>query len=222
MFSKFSLIALLVFALAVLSPASATVINTYSSYTAWAAETVPGFTTIPFTAAFYGASLSLSGATFTTGNSEELDAMNTTASYWNYGLPYMLSVVAPSNLAPLINVALPSNITSIGLNLTTVSPYDDPLTVTVNGVSYSITSTSPTGGLAFFGATFDAPITSFQIQSTAGDYLLTNNFSFGTQNDTSGSGGGDPSPTPEATSLLMIGSGLVGMRIMGKMHLFGA
>jgi len=219
MFSKFSLIALLVFALTAVSPASATAINTYSSYTAWAATTAAGFTTIPFSASFYGSSFSLSGATFTTDGTEALQVMNTTGSlYWDYGTGFALDVIAPVNVPPVIHVTLASAATSIGFNLTTVSPYNAPLQVTVAGVSYSIPSFSPTGGgFAFFGVTFDAPVTSFDVQGTAGDYLFTDNIAFGTYNPI------DPSPTPEAASLLMIGSGLIGMRIMGKkMHLFGA
>ena len=221
---KNSLVVCLVFAFfSVLLPASATVINTYSSESLWATETVAGFTTISFSVPFYGSSISDDGATFTTDSMSNLEVFNTTQSYWDYA-PYALIPVAPATDPPTIFVSLPSNVTSIGFNLTTDSPYNDPLTVTINGVSYSVPSTPPSGGFAFFGATFTTPITSFEIQSTAGDYLLTNNFSFGTEDDTSGSGGpGNPSPTPEAASLLMIGAGLIGMRLASKrMHLFGA
>jgi hypothetical protein len=84
----------------------------------------------------------------------------------------------------------------------------------VNGVSYNITSFSPTGGgFAFFGATFDEPIASFTVTSTAGDFLFVDNISFGAA--------GPVGTTPEVATLLMIGAGLISMRMMSKrMHLF--
>jgi hypothetical protein len=229
MHSKYSLMASIALTFGVFSPASAamidpTLLDTFTTQAAWAAVSL-GLTTIPFSSTFYGTSLALSGATFTTSASDPFFVMDTTgSSYWGYGTG--LAIEVPSNnLQPILQVALPAGTTSFGLNLTTVSPYNDSLTVTVNGVSYNITSFSPTGGgFAFFGATFDAPITSFAVASTTGDYLFADNVSFGTNDDPGPGGtGGPPSATPEAATLLMIGSGLIGMRMMNKrMHLFGA
>jgi hypothetical protein len=225
MYSKYPLLACMVLALGVVSPASATVINTYTSLAAWSAVTAMGFTTIPFSSASYGSSLSLLGATFTTDGIQALQVLDTTGNaFWGYGTGFAINVVAPSNAVPTIHVTLTTPVTSFGLNLTTVGPYNDPLTVTANGVSYSIPSFSPTGGgFAFFGATFDAPITSFDITGTTNAYLFADNISFGTSTDPGSGGGTDPSPTPEVATLLMIGTGLISMRMMNKrMHLFGA
>lgn len=211
MHSKYSLMACMAFTLGVLSPASADVINTYSDLNSW--ENVStNVTSTVFSGTSYGSSLSLSGLTLTTGADQDLQVIDTTGSpIWDYGTGLTLLVDGPNTEQPVVNIALPTGTTSFGLNLSTVNPYDDPLTVTVNGVSYSITSFSPTGGgFAFFGATFDAPITSFTIASTTGDILLADSISFGTSAD-----------TPEAATLLMIGAGLISMRIMNKrMHLF--
>lgn len=224
MHSKYSAMACLAFTFATLSPASATVINTYSDLASWNAVST-GLTSIPFSSASYGSSLSLFGATFTTDGIEALQVLDTTGNlYWGYGTGFAINVVAPSNAVPVIHVSLSTPVTSFGLNLTTVGPWGDPLTVTVNGVSYNVPSFSPTaGGFAFFGATFDAPISSFDITGTTGDYLFADNISFGTSADTGGgSGGTDPTDTPEVATLLMIGTGLISMRIMSKrMHLFG-
>ena len=225
MHSRYSLLAYIALTFGIVSSASADVINTYSSESAWAAETVPGFTTIAFpsTALNFNSSnpLTLSGATFTTiGSDIVYEIAQNSSSYWDYIPGGGELETSPPSGPPTIIVTLPTATTSFGLNLTTVGPYNDPLTLTVNGISYSITSFAPSVGFAFFGATFNAPITSFEIQSTAGDYLLADNVSFGTQDDTSGTGG-DPSPTPEVATLLMIGAGLISMRMMNRrMHLF--
>jgi hypothetical protein len=225
MYSKYPLLACMALAFGVVSPASATVINTYTSLAAWSAVTAAGFTTIPFSSTFFGNSLSLAGTTFSTSSSNPFTVLDTSgSSFWNYGTGLALQL--PSNsIQPILQVALPTGITSFGLNLTTVSPYNDPnLTVTADGVSYQVPSFSPTGGgFAFFGATFDAPITSFTVTATAGDYLFADNISFGTSTDPGSGGSTDPSPTPEVATLLMIGTGLISMRMMNKrMHLFGA
>ena len=219
MFAKSSLVASLVFALGALSSASAAVIHTYSNSTLWTAATT-GITSIPFSTSSYGSSLSLSGATFTSDGVQAIQVVDTTGSlYWGYGTGYAIEVVS-SNVQPIIHVTLAAGVTSFGLNLTTVSPYGDALKVTAGGVVYNIPSFSPTGGgFAFFGATFDAPITSFDVTGTATDFLFIDNVSFGTQN---GGAPVDPSPTPEVATLLMIGTGLIGMRTMSKrMHFFG-
>jgi hypothetical protein len=222
MLSKLSVLACFVFVTGMVPRASATLITTYTDEPTWAAATAAGFTSIPFTGAFFGPSLTLSGATFTTDGTGNLQVINTTgSSFWDYGTGWAIDPVSSGQ--PVIHVTLAAGVTSFGLNITTVSPNNDHLTITANDVTYNVPSFSPSGGgFAFFGATFDAPITSFDIKSTAGDFLFADNISFGTVADTPPPPP-PPSETPEVASLFMIGSGLVGMRLLNKrMHLFGA
>jgi|HubBroStandDraft_6_1064221.scaffolds.fasta_scaffold106360_2 hypothetical protein len=214
MHSRYSLLGYIALTFGIVSPASADVINTYSDVGSWTLATTV-LATIPFSvSAPFENSLTLSGATFSTSGVETFDVVDTTGSpYWGYGTGLALEILS-SNVQPVLQVTLPTGTTSFGLNL---SALGDLVTITVNGTPFTIpTVNSSNGSFAFFGATFDAPITSFTISAATEDFLFVDNVSFGTVNT-----GGDPSPTPEVATLLMIGAGLISMRMMNKrMHLF--
>ncbi len=224
---KNSLVVCLVFAFGVLPPASATLINTYSSESLWAAETVMGFTNASFTSPtespILTTSLSLLGATWSTTAPEDFE-VTTQPGYYPSGYGLDLEIF-PSSGQTLLQIALPTGVTSFGLNVAALSSYPafDAATITVNGTPLTILATA--GAFPFFGATFTSPIASFTVSVPLGDQLIAGNLMFGTEDDTSGSGGtggGDPSPTPEAASLLMIGSGLIAMRLAGgRIHFLG-
>src|SRR5271165_3594116 len=134
--AKNSLVVCLVFGFSVLPPASATVINTYTSFTTWEAETAPGFTSIVFPGTTStGNSLTLSGANFGTSGSEVFEVIDPTGTFLNYGAGLELEVV-PSGSQSVLQITLPAGITSFGLNLTAF--YNNPVTVTVNGTAYSV------------------------------------------------------------------------------------
>jgi hypothetical protein len=89
---------------------------------------------------------------------------------------------------------------------------------TLNGASTVYTSTPtlpwsyPSPQRAFFGFTSDTPITQLILglpSSASGVDPLIDNFSYGTATSA-------PSQTPEACTLLLIGSGLVGMRFFRR------
>jgi hypothetical protein len=110
-----------------------------------------------------------------------------------------------------VNIVLPANVTSLGLNLFTASPQALNFTITVAGNQYSVPSFSqPT--LAFWGITSSTAISSVQLTLAGTTYNggtneLLDNFSFGTE---------DIAVAPEAGTYLLIGSGLIGFVLLRK------
>ena len=116
-----------------------------------------------------------------------------------------------SSPLPYINILLPANITSLGLDLFTTSPQALSYTITVAGNQYTVpTFTQPT--LAFWGITSDTAITSVQLTLAGTTFngssnALLDNFSFGAS---------DLTAAPEAGTYLLIGSGLIGFVLLRK------
>jgi len=233
MSSKSYLIALLlVFALAAVSPASATAINTYSDYASWAAATA-GLTTIDFSTTALGTygynALSLQGVQFNPVTYSSFTVADPDLSWWSdFGGGNAIQVYSAISPEAILLINLPTAVTSLGINLATWNNNGVPgqFSITINGGTPQIVSTfegpsgptQPPGQFGFFGTTFDSSISTVQITALgpAGIENIIDDISFGTYNPV------DQSPMPEGTSLLMIGSGLVGMRIMSKkVHLFG-
>lgn len=121
-----------------------------------------------------------------------------------------------ASFTPYIHVILPSNVTSIAANLATISP---------NGLTYSIKLSdgeifsSPTGArpaTTFFGVTTSAPISyvDFALSDAAagnGSFGLLKSFQFGTT-----AAAAPPADTPEAATLILIGTGLMAFRALKK------
>ena len=112
---------------------------------------------------------------------------------------------------PYVNIILPANITSLGLDLFTTSPQALSYTITVAGNQYTVpTFAQPT--LAFWGITSDTAITSLQLSLQGTTYNsssneLLDNFRFGASNLTA---------APEAGTYLLIGTGLIGFVVLRK------
>jgi hypothetical protein len=204
--------------------ARATTITTYSSYTNWSQATASGFQTINFagdapsgSVQSYPGGLSQDGVEFYGYNSSgtsDLQVIDTSAfSYydWGTGDAPIQSLNRPNSSSPLpyIDIVLPANITSLGLNLFTASPEALNFTITVAGNQYSVpTYSQPT--LAFWGITSSTAISSIQLTLAGTTYNggsseLLANFSFG-----------DMVAAPEAATYLMIGSGLIGLVLLRK------
>lgn len=203
------------------TPAYSTTITTYSNVSSWQAATtgdqlinfegqVP---TEPFTTY---SSYSQAGVQFfgITGSTFGIaDTASSSFSPWaNYGTGDAAFVCC----GPLsFHVTLPTGVTAFGVNLfNSNSSSPSSYTVSVLGTPF----TAPTLNLptpAFFGVTSDTaiPTVDLTLASTGGSYAFLDNFQWGTSQVTGGGGGGE---APEASTLLMIGTGLVGLALIRK------
>jgi hypothetical protein len=198
-------------------PAYPTTITTYSSQSSWQAATTGdqsinfegsapsgSYTTFPsFTSSgvqFFG----LSGTTF--------GAMDTSAFSWaNFGSN---DALFSSGGTQGFHIVLPSAVTAFGLNLFT-SPPAVSYTASVAGSQYTApTSNQPTE--AFFGVTSDTAFTTIDLTAQPGaSYAFIDNFQWGTS-QVSGGGGGGGGDAPEASTLLMIGTGLLSLALIRR------
>jgi hypothetical protein len=147
------------------------------------------------------------------------------APYFNWNEPATLespiyNLPANPTFTPYIQVNLPANTTAFSALLGTVSP---------NGLTYQVTlsdgevfdvTTGALPNLTFFGITAANPITyaDFQILNPgtfSGGYGVLTNFQFGAA-DTGGQGQTQTPQVPEACTLILIGSGLIAMRVFRK------
>ena len=217
-----SLVACLLFALTVLPPASASLIDSYSDFIQWANATAPDLSTINFSTAPAGSvpgNITVTGVQFNPLFGDDDNSAVDANSQWRPDSEGgNLLVYDSGSTQPFLFMSLPAmpdGVTSLGINLATFDPNATSFTVTIDGADQSVTTETisaseiPTDGFAFFGGTFDARITSVQITAQDASGNFSDNLAFGTLDDA----GGDPSPTPEAGSLLTIGSGLMGMRL---------
>jgi hypothetical protein len=224
----FSILFLLAGITLMLEPGYSTTITTYSSLTTWQAATTAGYQTVTFTGfAPAGSSETYSSATGVTSDGvnfigynssglSDVQVVDTSANQyydWGTGDALIQSLSRPNAGSPLpyVNIVLPANITSLGLNLFTASPAALSFTITVAGNQYTVpTFSQPT--LAFWGITSTTAISSIQLTLAGTTYNggseeLLDNFSFGAD---------DMTVAPEAGTYLLIGSGLIGFVMLRK------
>jgi hypothetical protein len=224
----FSILFLLAGITLMLEPGYSTTITTYSSLTTWQAATTAGYQTVTFTgltpagtSTTYSSSTGVTsdGVNFIGYNSSglsDVQVVDTSANQyydWGTGDALIQSLSRPNAGSPLpyVNIVLPANITSLGLNLFTASPAALSFTITVAGNQYTVpTFSQPT--LAFWGITSTTAISSIQLTLAGTTYNggseeLLDNFSFGAD---------DMTVAPEAGTYLLIGSGLIGFVMLRK------
>jgi len=215
------------------APAYATTITTYSTLTDWQAATSSGYQTVDFegltapgTSTYYYGGVSADGVQFigyTSSGASSIQVIDTNAAWaqpwYNFGTgdALMQDMSRPNSGSPLptIHIVLPTAITSLGMDLFTVSPSALSYSITVAGNPYTV-PTNANPNTAFWGITSDTPITSVDLtlQGTTyngGSHALLDNFRFGTA-----TGGSDPESAPEAGTYLLIGSGLIGLVLFRK------
>jgi len=227
-FRALILLALAALAL-IVTPAYSTTV-TYTDLASWTAATA-GDQTIDFLGKANGNLIqdySNGGLSYTdvqffgigTGTPLEiLDSSAAAFSWANFGSGEAL--IQPTNRGvndpvPYIHVTFTTPVTAFGSDLFTTSSYGMTFSITVAGATY----TAPTFSLptrAFFGVTSDTPISSadFQLQGTTptgGSIAFLDNFTYGSAQAV----GPPPDDTPEAATMLLIGSGLLGLVILGK------
>jgi hypothetical protein len=229
MFPKIRLLNVLALLMLALVPAYSTTITTYGTLTNWQAATTSYQTidfeglTPPNTSTPYpsGVSPTGTGVQFTgISGSTSIQVIDTNLSPWyNFGTndALMEDMNRPNSGSPLpyIHIVLPAAITALGMDLFSVSPAGDSFTITVAGSQYTV-ATNPNPNTAFWGITSDTAITSVDLtlQGTTyngSSHALLDNFRFG-----SAGGAGNMSEAPEAGTYLLIGSGLIGLMLLGK------
>jgi hypothetical protein len=210
-------------------PAYSTTITTYNSSTNWQAATQAGYQTLTFagyttsnTATdYYGPTgVTDAGVDFIGYNSvgsSDIQVIDTSGEFtwynWGTGQALIQSMNRPNSGSPLpyIDIVLPANVTSLGMDLFTANNQAMSYTITVAGNQYTVpTFTQPT--LAFWGITSTTAITSLQLTLAGTTYnesaeALLADFVFGAD---------DMSAAPEAGTYLLIGSGLIGFVALRK------
>ena len=209
-------------------PAGAATITTYTDPASW-----QNASNILQTVAFEGlapanGATAYTGATGLTTGGVEFIGYSSSGSSWiqvidtNFSVYYnfgsndalMQTMDRPTNTSPLpdMHVVLPAGVTAFGMDLFTVSPSALNFTVTVAGTPFTVpTNARPTE--AFWGVTSDTAIASVDLTlqgttSNGGSVALIDNFQYGSAQNMS--------QAPEATTFLLIGSGLIGIAILKK------
>jgi len=214
------------FTLAVL-PARSTTITTYTDPNAWQsasslqpAITFEGLAPTDASTTYQGSTgLTTGGVEFigyTSSGASWIQVIDTNFSQWyNFGsndaLLQDMDRPNSSSPVPYIQIVLPANVTSFGMDLFTVSPSALNYTITVAGNQYTVpTDARPTE--AFWGVTSDTPIASITLSLQGTVYngstsALLDNFQYGTAN---------LSQAPEAATFVLIGSGLIAIAGLKK------
>ncbi len=214
--------------LAITSLSSATVV-TFTDRGAWETATT-GRTNIDFDSLGLGVGgfggystaggLTIGGATFV-GHSGP-------TTYWLYATNPVLGTdqdYASGTLIKLewsagayLRINLPASTFAFGVDLMSAFPEAQSFHLQVNGDNLSTVVTQPRPGRKFVGFTSDTAIADLRIyfdSGTNGTVGLYDNFAYGAL--ASGGGGGGPeAETPEAMTLLTVGSGLIALRWMRR------
>lgn len=228
--SVFARALLLALAICLCTPLHAGIVNTYTDRATWQSATA-GRTDIDFSALGLAAGgytsyststgLTLSGVTFTgydeSNNAYFLYALNPEAGWdENFGTGTLLKgpmwYQSSGITTTYLQVVLPASVTSLGLDLGTITPRGANLRLFLDGVYTGSPVTTSTTGLTFVGFTTDAAVSQLRIYVDSGSITVTqallDNLSFGQLSGGGGGGGTLGGEVPEISTLLYVGSGL--------------
>ena len=212
-----------------ITPAFSTTLTTYNDLSSWQAAT-SGDQTITFAGKASGGAIATyndsTGVAYTdvqfigiVNIGYSLDVSDTSIMSW-YSFGTGEALMQPTNRnagdpVPYIHVTFTTPVTAFGSNLFSYSSTGMSFGVSVLGTNYTV-ATNSSAPPTFWGITSDTPITSadFTLQGTTpagGSVAFLDNFQYGTAE-----AGPPPPDVPEAATFLMIGSGLLGLAILGK------
>jgi hypothetical protein len=213
------------------SPAYST-ITTYNSLAGWQAAS-SGVQTVDFegltpalTSTFYTSptGVTVNNVEFigiASSGSSSIQVIDTNlSSFYNFCTndALMRDMDRPNAGSPLpyIHVAFLLPVTAFGVDLFSASPDALDFTITLLATSFNA-PTNSRPNTAFFGATSDTPFSSvdFVLQGTtfnSSSHAFLDNFRFGDAQTVVD----PPADSPEAATLLLIGTGLVGMVYLRK------
>jgi hypothetical protein len=219
-----------VFAALMAMPAWCTPIATYTDSTQWLSA-VTGATDITFgglgasgAITNVGSSKVLSGVTFSATPTMYIYSQTVSGGYYNFGGDGPDGLQNGRYLGPSsggltgLDIYLPALTTAFGMDMMSVSPWGATITVNVDGTPYPVT-TLAAPNRAFFGLTSATPIA--HINFTVAQYTteMIDNFRFGTAMTQAQEQDPPPPPpadTPEAATMILIGSGLLGLKFMHR------
>lgn len=193
------------------APASATTITTYSTLASWQAMT-SGATFMDFE---NGSLAQFSGL----GGGTAIAIQDTNQYSWmNFGTnkAAFINLNSPTTM-PYIRIAPSSSVTAFALNIFSANPNALTFSVSVNsGTPFTVSTNAIGNPPGFIGVTSDTPITSIDLMlqnvaSNSGAYEFVDNFRTAQADQ-----------TPEVATLLLIGSGLVGMMAIRKRRLLAS
>jgi hypothetical protein len=179
---------------------------------------------------FIGCLTSWSDCTSGSSNASVLNGV-TYPGTWDGGSDPILSGAASNGGGQLstITISLPANVFALGLDILNLSGGTGvPFGVIVNGGSPTSNTLTPLPGSTFFGYSSATAITSFTVFGEIGSSKLgIDNIDVGSLTVGSGSSGGSgsgsgngPSATPEASTMLLVGSGFFMLRFARKLPCF--
>jgi len=190
----------------------------YSSQTAWAAALSGSPTTVNFegiaspgSLVAYGSgpgvNTTVGGVNFAVGP-QGTDNILFVLGDGNYGYPMSTISAQPETSDPAdLLITLPATVTALGFDFGGL--YGDTTTITLSDGSVQTISGAPfPPDLQFFGVIAPGGITSVDITLTNTLGLDLADFSYSTADETS--------PVPEPSSLLLLGSGLMGLGGMAR------
>ncbi len=182
--------------------------------------------------------LTIDGVTFTgflTSSSYQLYVVDPLTSWPDFqftGIAGINSVLegpsqdraSDSSFLPYIHIVLPAPATAFAIELMTKGPDGLAYSIALDGNTlFPNVPTQARPDQTFFGVTSDTPFTTIDLTLpgaplTGESQMLLGNFSFGTAGLGPVTGGEDPDPpdVPEASTSLLIGSGLVGMAMLRR------
>ncbi len=218
--SKFTrtLIALAMLSIPLCTPLQATIIQTYNDRTTWQAAT-SGQSDIDFSDLTLGnggtytlyttsAGLTWGGVNFTgvTGSGGYYMVASNPGGSDSFGTGNLLRGPAYWQ-GGYIELLFGANVTSIALDLMTMTPKGASISLVVDGVSVGGAIATSTGSPTFWGATADSPITSLRVYlsmsgSGSDTQAMIDNIAFGQAGPPPGS------ETPEAATLFYVGGGV--------------